>query len=356
MYCNQSLADKERVSATEIVDELTVCKQKLMEIKKKARGDTDAAWSRTGVTDLQHLSSKSNKHEVSRVHKTCEMHLGMLARVHIAVQLIIECIKFYGAFELALQCHDETSSSNPGLFLGLADFVSKIDQAMEKHLTMATVFKGTQTGYVATQVDETSDFTNISQSVLVFRYIIHQCERGPNTIEDCDTSALKIFGIIISHAKERFAFRKHLVDAKLLQSDRFDEYQLAFSDSVLEETVQAYPMLGKTSLFIDLQTMYETKDFKSAENKLSMLELMIYNNLDKTFPEITKLLKIVIATPVTTAEAERCFSTLKRIKPFLRNSMKTERLNALAMLSIEKATMTDIPDFNNKAIEKKQIY
>ncbi|MBN3274512.1 ANFC protein, partial [Polyodon spathula] len=45
-----------------------------------------------------------------------------------------------------------------------------------------------------------------------------------------------------------------------------------------------------------------------------MLELMIYNKLDKTFPEITKLLKIVITTPVITAEAERCFSTLKQIK------------------------------------------
>ncbi|MBN3283084.1 ZMYM1 protein, partial [Polyodon spathula] len=174
----------------------------------------------------------------------------------------------------------------------------------------------------------------------------------PKYTKDCDTAALKICDIIISHAKEWFAFRKCLVAAKLLQSDHFDEYQVAFPDSVLEETVQAYPKLGKISLCIDLQTVYETKDFKSAENALSMLELMIYNNLDKTFPEITKLLKIVITTPMTIAEAERCFSTLKWIKTFLRNSMKTEQLNILAMLATEKGMMTDILDFNNKVIEK----
>jgi len=39
---------------------------------------------------------------------------------------------------------------------------------------------------------------------------------------------------------------------------------------------------------------------------------------------------------MSTAESERCFYTLKRIKTFLRNTMHQERLPALAMLSIEK--------------------
>jgi len=34
---------------------------------------------------------------------------------------------------------------------------------------------------------------------------------------------------------------------------------------------------------------------------------------------------------MTTAEVERSFSTLKRIKTFLRNSMTEDRLTALAM-------------------------
>ncbi|XP_039294233.1 uncharacterized protein LOC111053061 isoform X2 [Nilaparvata lugens] len=51
-------------------------------------------------------------------------------------------------------------------------------------------------------------------------------------------------------------------------------------------------------------------------------------------------------------EAERCFSTLKRIETFLRNSMTEGRLSALAMLSIEKDLIMDIPDFIQKVIDQ----
>jgi hypothetical protein len=55
---------------------------------------------------------------------------------------------------------------------------------------------------------------------------------------------------------------------------------------------------------------------------------------------------------MTTSESERCFSTLKRLKTFLRNTMAQDHLNALAMLSIEKKLTRDIPDFNTRVIEK----
>lgn len=55
---------------------------------------------------------------------------------------------------------------------------------------------------------------------------------------------------------------------------------------------------------------------------------------------------------MTTSEAERCFSSLKRIKTFLRNSMAEDRLTALSMLSIEKKFVTEIENFNEKVIDK----
>ncbi len=57
---------------------------------------------------------------------------------------IIDCVKFCGAFELALRGHDKTDSSdNPGIFRGLVDFVASLDNVLEEHLKIATVFKGT---------------------------------------------------------------------------------------------------------------------------------------------------------------------------------------------------------------------
>ena len=75
-------------------------------------------------------------------------------------------------------------------------------------------------------------------------------------------------------------------------------------------------------------------------------------NLQVTFSETVSLLNILITTPMTTAEAERCFSTLKRIKTFLRNSMGQERLNVLAMLSMERELVLNIRDFNEKVIDR----
>ncbi|ESO12395.1 hypothetical protein HELRODRAFT_62880, partial [Helobdella robusta] len=40
--------------------------------------------------------------------------------------------------------------------------------------------------------------------------------------------------------------------------------------------------------------------------------------------------------PVSTATAERSFSSMKRIKSYLRNSTSGKRLNGLALLSIHK--------------------
>ncbi|KAL4107257.1 hypothetical protein QTP88_017637 [Uroleucon formosanum] len=42
----------------------------------------------------------------------------------------------------------------------------------------------------------------------------------------------------------------------------------------------------------------------------------------------------IITLPVSTATPERMFSNLKRVKSYLRNTMKEDRLNGLIMLSV----------------------
>ena len=43
-----------------------------------------------------------------------------------------------------------------------------------------------------------------------------------------------------------------------------------------------------------------------------------------------------------TAELERCFSTLKRIKTFLQSTMDTDRLSALVMISMAADMTSEI--------------
>ena len=50
------------------------------------------------------------------------------------------------------------------------------------------------------------------------------------------------------------------------------------------------------------------------------------------FPGVRRLLEILALHPVTTATAERCFSTLKYLKNYLRSTCGQIRLNGLAHL------------------------
>ncbi|KAL2088089.1 hypothetical protein ACEWY4_016917 [Coilia grayii] len=162
--------------------------------------------------------------------------------------------------------------------------------------------------------------------------------------------ALEVCDTIMSHAKERFSFTKHLVSATLLKGDLFQQHRTKFPHSALEDTVEAYPSLDKVRLKTELSE--ENEEFKSCSGALALYQVLMENNLQDTLTETVSLLNILITTPMTTSESERCFSTLNRIKTFLRNTMAQDWLNALAMLSIEKKLTRDIPDFNTRVIEK----
>lgn len=66
------------------------------------------------------------------------------------------------------------------------------------------------------------------------------------------------------------------------------------------------------------------------------------------FPNIYIILKTLLTMPVSTATAERSFSTLKRLKTYLRNTMGNDRLTALALMNIHKERV-----FNVEAILKQ---
>ena len=182
---------------------------------------SDPAWIQTGLRDLKHISEKSKKHEQTRVHMENAMRLAMFGKINISAQLdegyrigirkhneevdknrhvlskIIDCVKFCGAFEIALRGHDESESSeNPGVFRGLVDLVASLDAVLQEHLQTATVFKGTSktvqnelldcmlsvlreeiikairnADFLSIQADETTDISTQCQLVLVIRYI-----------------------------------------------------------------------------------------------------------------------------------------------------------------------------------------
>ena len=70
------------------------------------------------------------------------------------------------------------------------------------------------------------------------------------------------------------------------------------------------------------------------------------------FPELIKLLQISLTLAVSTAQCERCFSSLKRIKTNVRSTMSEERLNNLAILSIEQEMAEELEKNMEQVVDK----
>ena len=60
------------------------------------------------------------------------------------------------------------------------------------------------------------------------------------------------------------------------------------------------------------------------------------------FSEVDKLVRLYFTIPITTATAERSFSTLRRIKTYLRSTMTEERLNNIMVLHAHKDLASDL--------------
>jgi hypothetical protein len=63
------------------------------------------------------------------------------------------------------------------------------------------------------------------------------------------------------------------------------------------------------------------------------------------FREFDKLIKLYLILPVTTASAERTFSTLNRLKNTFQNSMTQSRLNHCLLTHIYKEKLDEIDPY-----------
>lgn len=88
------------------------------------------------------------------------------------------------------------------------------------------------------------------------------------------------------------------------------------------------------------------KSYLPAETGKAIDVLNFLKDMEGCYPNAFIAYRILLTIPVTVASAERSFSKLNLIKNYLRSTMSQERLNGLAMLSIE-IEMLDNIDFDS---------
>jgi hypothetical protein len=76
----------------------------------------------------------------------------------------------------------------------------------------------------------------------------------------------------------------------------------------------------------------------NAANQLSDItnEMLALGPAGRLYSELSKLLKLLLVIPATSATAERSFSAVRRLKNYLRSTMGQQRLNDTLILNTHR--------------------
>ena len=97
-------------------------------------------------------------------------------------------------------------------------------------------------------------------------------------------------------------------------------------------------------LFSELQVLQVMlpKEAYETDKPWTSIKILEFVKSDDMFPNVMIAYRILLTIPVTVASAERSFSKLKLLKSYLRTTMTQDRLNGLAILSIENDMLENI--------------
>ena len=147
----------------------------------------------------------------------------------------------------------------------------------------------------------------------------------------------EIMESMLSSLQERFANRNDFLFFELFNVTNFTDYSKRFPRNLIDLLDEKYPNFFDTKcLTNELKYFYIDEDFKKCSSLNSMLSILFEYKLTSGMPEITKLLQLLLTIPLTSVSSERSFSTLNRIRSYLRTTMTQDRLSSLALISIEK--------------------
>nr|CAI5830615.1 unnamed protein product [Callosobruchus analis] len=88
-----------------------------------------------------------------------------------------------------------------------------------------------------------------------------------------------------------------------------------------------------------------------SDDQLKDIEVVdLFKEANIFYPAVRKALIILSTIPCTTATVERSFSTLRRVKTWLRSTMGEERLTGLCLMSVHRNYLKDNSEFIEKIV------
>ena len=140
---------------------------------------------------------------------------------------------------------------------------------------------------------------------------------------------------IISELDDRLCAPLPRLKAQYLVPSRLHQ----LTDQIWEEIKTEYaPMWpGTDNADAELAVWRHTARSIQTDDLCQLLE-----NTELMFPNLHCTFKVLLTMPVSTATAERSFSSLRRLKTYLRSTMTETRLSSLALLCIHHDADVDV--------------
>ncbi|KAF0312260.1 hypothetical protein FJT64_016987 [Amphibalanus amphitrite] len=100
-----------------------------------------------------------------------------------------------------------------------------------------------------------------------------------------------------------------------------------------ETEVPREPTINYSRLENEHKAFHRQHHFKTTEEAAAIL---LDSNLRDIYVETVKFLDVLVCVAVSSAEAERCFSKLRRVKSWLRSTMTEKRLSDLLICHVHQ--------------------
>ena len=127
---------------------------------------------------------------------------------------------------------------------------------------------------------------------------------------------------------------------------------ILLSGQIKENVIRLYPELAsegrsfqtQLDMFLSLPEIAQSSTLPTLDICTRVLRDMI-PAMRAMFPHVESLVRLLLVNPASSATAERSFSSLRRLKTYLRSTCGQRRLNSIALCHIHKDVM-DIIDVN----------
>lgn len=253
----------------------------------------------------------------------------------VAMVVIDEIFSFIQPLSVALQAKDIDLASALEMANNLSELLKKIrETATEKFETLFEIAK-----MLANEVDAEIKLTRIA----------HKQQNRDNYRDSVEEYyRLSVFIPFLDHVigqlNERFLRHKNIL-AKIenVLPNKIINLNENDLNATIDEFIIQWPIINTTSDNVIKKEALLWQQRWICSNELPNTFIEALNMCNKSvFPNMKVILKICATIPVTTATVERSFSTLRRLKNYLRNTTSESRLNGLAAMSIQREIEIDI--------------